>query len=67
MKPEDFIYKNVASKLQEKYPKASKGNIATCAGKAKKHFKENSFKKNKVFDACYDVALKEIKFLNKVK
>jgi len=65
--PSELIYKGIARLLKEKYPKAKGTLIAKCAGKARDHFKANAnFKKGKVFDQCYDVALKQFKILVKV-
>lgn len=67
MKPSELVYTGTAKLLKEKYPKAKDTLIAKCAGKARDHFKANSnFKKGRVFDQCFDVALKQFKVLVKV-
>lgn len=56
MKIEDFIYKNVAKLLSEKYPSAKKTLIASASGVAKRTFLSGGNFKGKAFDVCYKEA-----------
>lgn len=66
--PSEMIYTGTAKLLKEKYPKAKDTLIAKCAGKARDHFKTHAnFRKGKVMEDCFDVALQEIKLSLKVR
>lgn len=65
MKAEDFIYKNVATELCKKYPKAKAGAVATAAKVAKNHYLTHGDFKGKAFAKCLEAAEKYIKPLAK--
>lgn len=67
MKTEDFIYKNTAKPLTDKYPDAKAGSIATAAKHAKNHFLNHGNFNKKAFDVCYKEAEKHLKMLIKAK
>ena len=67
MKTEDFIYKNIAKLLSEKYKDARPGVIAMAAKHGKTlYLKQGNFK-GKAFDVCFKEAEKQLKSLMKSK
>lgn len=67
MKAEDFIYKNIAKLLADKYPKCKAGTIATASKYGKNHFLKGGNFKGKAFDICYKEAESQLKKLIKAK